>query len=377
MAQAGGSLALTRTRLSYNRALGYTQNPAYTYGQALDSCQGGGLHTEALTSVIECTITSNQVVGGASGPSYTMYAGGLAVGGGVSSRSALQMQRSTLNGNTASGGDGPEVPPGSAWSVSVGGGGALGGGLGASSGSVRLENCTLTANAATGGTSHSYPDPADAPGGAAQGGGVYAAQSTNLIQYCTVVSNRVVGGAGHTAGQASGSGLGLPGGATVLQNTIAAQNVTAADVSGSFSGNHNLIGVDPLLDSLAFNGGTTWTMALLPGSPAIDAATAVVGVTTDQRGVVRPFGSAPDIGAFERDVAIYTNFVLLSLQPSASGGRVLGMGPATCKFHLETSSNLTVWTPSSSGTTLASGWFSVEIPQAAGAFIQFFRTVSP
>ena len=40
-------------------------------------------------------------------------------------------------------------------------------------------------------------------------------------------------------------------------------------------------------------------MALLPGSPAIDAGVAVSGVTTDQRGLSRPQGSAPEIGAFE------------------------------------------------------------------------------
>ena len=40
-------------------------------------------------------------------------------------------------------------------------------------------------------------------------------------------------------------------------------------------------------------------MALLPGSPAIDAGISVAGVTTDQRGISRPQGSAPDIGAFE------------------------------------------------------------------------------
>jgi hypothetical protein len=40
-------------------------------------------------------------------------------------------------------------------------------------------------------------------------------------------------------------------------------------------------------------------MALLPGSPAIGAGIAVPSVTTDQRGVLRPQGVAPDIGAFE------------------------------------------------------------------------------
>ncbi len=53
---------------------------------------------------------------------------------------------------------------------------------------------------------------------------------------------------------------------------------------------------DPLLEDLADNGGPGHTMALGPGSPAIDA-----GVTnapeTDQRGL--PRDAAPDIGAFE------------------------------------------------------------------------------
>jgi hypothetical protein len=61
----------------------------------------------------------------------------------------------------------------------------------------------------------------------------------------------------------------------------------------------DLINTDPLLGPLADNGGPTLTHALLPGSPALDAGVAVAGVTTDQRGIPRPQGSAPDIGAFE------------------------------------------------------------------------------
>ncbi len=61
---------------------------------------------------------------------------------------------------------------------------------------------------------------------------------------------------------------------------------------------------NPLLDSLADNGGPTQTMALLPGSPAINAgddatcaAAPVSGV--DQRGIARPNGDHCDIGAYE------------------------------------------------------------------------------
>jgi hypothetical protein len=53
------------------------------------------------------------------------------------------------------------------------------------------------------------------------------------------------------------------------------------------------------LGPLADNGGPTWTHALLPGSPAINAADAGASPATDQRGVARPQGSGPDIGAYE------------------------------------------------------------------------------
>ena len=40
-------------------------------------------------------------------------------------------------------------------------------------------------------------------------------------------------------------------------------------------------------------------MALLPGSPAIDAGDTSLAPATDQRGFPRPAGAAADIGAFE------------------------------------------------------------------------------
>lgn len=71
---------------------------------------------------------------------------------------------------------------------------------------------------------------------------------------------------------------------------------------------------DPMLDPLADNGGATQTMALLEGSPAIDAGdNAICGGTlvggVDQRGVERPQGSACDIGAYE--VINYSSFIPL------------------------------------------------------------------
>ena len=79
--------------------------------------------------------------------------------------------------------------------------------------------------------------------------------------------------------------------------------------------------IDPLLGPLANNGGPTQTHALLPGSPAIDAANPNSFPSTDQRGVPRPQGAGPDIGAYEL-------FQTPKSVPESSnlGGLFLGIG---------------------------------------------------
>ncbi|MGH2926778.1 MAG: diguanylate cyclase, partial [Solirubrobacteraceae bacterium] len=74
----------------------------------------------------------------------------------------------------------------------------------------------------------------------------------------------------------------------------------SADEQGTITG-PPLSSADPMLAPLQDNGGLTETMALLPGSPALDAvpATGTVCTTSDQRGVSRPQGAACDIGAYE------------------------------------------------------------------------------
>jgi hypothetical protein len=62
--------------------------------------------------------------------------------------------------------------------------------------------------------------------------------------------------------------------------------------------------VNARLRPLFKNGGPTWTHALSPGSPALNAGVSLTvdgdPLTTDQRGMPRPQGAASDIGAFER-----------------------------------------------------------------------------
>ncbi|MBS0287061.1 MAG: hypothetical protein JSR17_07185, partial [Proteobacteria bacterium] len=63
----------------------------------------------------------------------------------------------------------------------------------------------------------------------------------------------------------------------------------------------DIINSDPMLGTIANNGGPTLTLALQTGSPAIDTGSNPLSLTTDQRGEPRPdiIGTNPDIGAYE------------------------------------------------------------------------------
>ncbi len=82
-------------------------------------------------------------------------------------------------------------------------------------------------------------------------------------------------------------------------------NLVFADPDSVFSdpNSDDIFGLAPLLGALANNGGPTKTHALLKHSPAINAADnrlLALPVDVDQRGVKRPQGPAPDIGAYEK-----------------------------------------------------------------------------
>jgi CSLREA domain-containing protein len=72
-----------------------------------------------------------------------------------------------------------------------------------------------------------------------------------------------------------------------------------SDSSCFFTAQGDLQGKDPQLGPLHHNGGPTPTMALAPGSPAVDAGDDGTCSAVDQRGTPRPQGSHCDIGAFE------------------------------------------------------------------------------
>ena len=170
------------------------------------------------------------------------------------------------------------------------GAGGQGGGLFVSRGVATVRNSTVTNN--SGGT----------------GGGVFVGNEfgpTNLQIQNTIV-------AGNTATTAAPD---LSWSATGTSAQTAALNVDYSligDTTGSgitsTTGTGNLLDVDPLLDPLADNGGTTLTHALLSGSPAIDAGdpnfdpgAITPALTNDQRGLgfARVVDGRVDIGAVE------------------------------------------------------------------------------
>ena len=155
-------------------------------------------------------------------------------------------------------------------------------------GTLTVNNSTLSGNSAP------------------SGGGIYNQGGTLTVSNSTL--------SGNSATQ-SGGGLGMNAGTVSLKNTIVANSPSGGNCAGTITNggynldsgtscgfgtaNNSLSGEEPLLGPLADNGGPTWTHALLEGSPAIDKGVAVAGITTDQRGVARPQGPAPDIGSFE------------------------------------------------------------------------------
>ena len=82
----------------------------------------------------------------------------------------------------------------------------------------------------------------------------------------------------------------------------------------------NIIGVDPLLGPLGNNGGSTQTLLLGVGSPAIDAGSNPLGLALDQTGANRVFGPQVDIGA--------TEFVPASVPEPGSLGLIGAIGLA-------------------------------------------------
>lgn len=169
--------------------------------------------------------------------------------------------------------------------------------------------------------------------------------------------------------------------------------IGVTDGSSGFTNgvNGDLVGsssapLNPLLGPLANNGGPTPTMALLHGSPALDAGDdALLGppynLTTDQRGFPRKSGAHVDIGAFEAqiDAAPFLVSAYDSRTREFQFTFTTSMPGAT--YSILTTTNLTgppsAWTSLGAATQIAPGQFQfIELP-SANEPQRFFKVSCP
>ena len=237
---------------------------------------GGGIRNGGTLTINNCTLTGNKAV-------FTRLTGG-GSGGGILNSGTLTINNSTLSGNRAD---------------------RVGGGI-ANGGALTINNSTISGNSAV------DPSLVDPPFG--YGGGIYNNGGRLTINNGTLNGNsaRISGGSIYNAATAT------------LQNSIVASSPSGGNCGGTVSSNGynlssdgtcnfnrpgDLNNHDPLLGPLQNNGGPTHTMALLPGSPAIDGGNPS-GCTdgqgnlfkTDQRGMPRPDQEDSvgcDMGAYE------------------------------------------------------------------------------
>jgi hypothetical protein len=148
-----------------------------------------------------------------------------------------------------------------------------------------------------------------------------------------------------------------------LANSLIASNTPAG--GDSFA--------EPKIAPLADNGGFTLTIALLSGSPAIDAADSAFVTTTDQRGFPRPAGLASDLGAFEYGSVMP---VLSFSRAGGQGFNLVASGNTGQVCRLLASPDLSKWTPIATNQFGSDG--SLVFPIDPGAATrQFYRLVMP
>ena len=312
-------------------------------GTAATVISGGGecrildVHGGATVTISDLTVT-----GGHTGPSVP--------GGGMRNDGTLTLNLSRVIGNSAGESTGYDSGSWGGGIANIGGSLTLNyssvayneslasGGIANSTGEVILNHSAVHDNRASGYMSSGFT------GGIWNGGTMTIINSTVTgnfsfdvdggISNCgtLTISDSTITDNGTAVGGFTGIAHGYCAGPShlAIRNTIVAGNDGADLACGNgtvTSHGYNLVGngayciftattgdrigsgdepIDPLLGPLRDNGGPTFTHALLPGSPAIDAgnpATPGSGgnacEATDQRGVSRPQGVACDIGAYE------------------------------------------------------------------------------
>ncbi len=246
--------------------------------------ENGGITNEGMMTVADSTIEdNNQEFGGGIFNSGTLTVRGSTIdqnssnasGGGIDNQGTATVVNSTITDNFA------------ALSNRATNGGSGGGIFNYDTGTLTVVNSTIARNFVEG----------------SSGGGLY-------IQGGTVTLDNTIVALNHS--QQGPNEADLPDDIAGLVSASSAYNLIGTGGSGGLSDGtkHNQVGVvDPDLLPLGSYGGTTQTIALEPGSPAINAGSVSLAVdpttglplTTDQRGpgFPRTANGTVDIGAFE------------------------------------------------------------------------------
>ena len=245
------------------------------------SSAGGAIHNQGDLTLLRTILTGNSSLG----------QGGALVSDGANP--SLTLSDSTISGNTAQAKGGGIVAGGdvSLTNVTISGNRSttdLGGGLYIFNDSrVTINNATISGNTA-----------------ALKGGGILV-ETALFIGVPPKVTNSIIAGNTAPAGPDCGGPI------NTSYNLIG----NGTDCVGPSAANHDKVGtaaapLDAKLGPLAGNGGPTPTLALLTGSPAINAGNpSPPGSGTgaceaaDQRDAQRPGAATCDIGAFEATAA--------------------------------------------------------------------------
>lgn len=321
LASSGDSIIVAAATYTENLTISFSLNVIGS-GASTTIIDGGGLNRVITISSGNVTLSGLTIRHG------VVTSGTWSLGAGIFNGGNLMVMASTITGNLASAICLPISP------CIAGGGGIY------NSGKLTLSTSTVAGNTAKAGfPAHRFDV------GTAEGGGIFNDKGTMMMSNSTLVGNTVrpTSGFVHYYGGAISNKLGTAiisnstlsantsgiasvyfGSTVTLQNSIVSNNSgwncggntmiskgynLSSDNTCNFSGPGDLNNHDPLLGPLQNNGGPTETMALLPGSPAIDGGnpagcTDGLGhlLTTDQRGMPRPDkedSAGCDMGAYE------------------------------------------------------------------------------
>jgi len=272
----------------------------WLHGVSLTGAMGPAVFNQGTVTADDCRFANNSAV----------------QGGGIYNQGVLTVTRCTFSGNTASPGSGGGAAIANFSHAAISGSTFLNNSGKAvyNGGTMTVTNSTFTGNSASGSFS---------------GGAIWDGPFNSNPAHLTVTNCTISGNSGMNGGGIAGGGM------ITLNNTIVAGNIVPgttmpSDISANVTGSNNLVGTgesgglvngmngnivgvdDPKLGPLANNGGPTMTMALLPGSPAIDAGSNALAVggdgkplLTDQRGYARIISGTVDIGAYEAGSSQY------------------------------------------------------------------------